>query len=57
MALTGRAALVALVATVAALLLRTTAGLLTVDGLIAAAIGADIALAASVRRLQFRRLR
>ena len=55
MALTGRAALVALVATVAAVLLRTTAGLLTVDGLIAAAIGADIALAASVRRLQFRR--
>ena len=55
MALTGRAALVALVATLVMLVLRTTRGLLVVDGLIAAAIAADIALAASVRRLRFAR--
>jgi uncharacterized protein (DUF58 family) len=55
MALTGRAALVALVGTLAALVLRSTAGLLLVDGCIVAAILADIALAASVRKLQFSR--
>jgi uncharacterized protein (DUF58 family) len=55
MALTGRAALVALVGTLAALALRTTAGLLLVDGCIVAAILADITLAASVRRLRFSR--
>jgi uncharacterized protein (DUF58 family) len=55
MALTGRAALIALVGTLAALALRTTAGLLLVDGCIVAAILADIALAASVRKLQFSR--
>src|SRR5215469_17064394 len=49
-ALTGRAALVALVGTLAALALRTTAGLLLVDGCIVAAILTDIALAASVRK-------
>jgi uncharacterized protein (DUF58 family) len=54
-ALTGRAALVALIGTLAALALRTTAGLLLVDGCIVAAILADIALAASVRKLQFSR--
>jgi uncharacterized protein (DUF58 family) len=55
MALTGRAALVALIGTLAALALRTTAGLLLVDGCILAAILADITLAASVSRLQFSR--
>src|ERR1700722_7763104 len=52
MALTGRAALIALIATLAALLLRTTAGLVVTDGLILAAIAADVFLAASVGRLQ-----
>jgi uncharacterized protein (DUF58 family) len=51
MALTGRAALLALVGTLAAVLLRTVPGLVTIDGLIAVAIGADIALAGSVRKL------
>jgi uncharacterized protein (DUF58 family) len=55
MALTGRAALVALAGTLAALALRSTAGLLLVDGCIVAAILADIAMAASVRRLQISR--
>ncbi len=55
MALTGRAALVALAGTLAAVALRTTAGLLLVDGCIVAAILADIIMAASVRRLQFSR--
>jgi len=55
MALTGRAALVALASTLAALALRTTAGLLLVDGCIVVAILADTAMAASVRRLQFSR--
>ncbi|HYK68539.1 MAG TPA: DUF58 domain-containing protein [Streptosporangiaceae bacterium] len=55
MALTGRAALVALAGTLAALALRTTAGLLLVDGCIVVAILADTAMAASVRRLQFSR--
>lgn len=51
MALTGRAALVALLGTAAALALRTTAGLVLIDGVIALAIGADVALAASVGKL------
>jgi uncharacterized protein (DUF58 family) len=55
MALTGRAALVALIGTLAAVLLRTVRGLVTVDSLIAAAIAADIALAGSVRQLQMSR--
>ena len=55
MALTGRAALVALIGTLAMLLLRTRNGLILVDGLIAAAIVADIILAASVRQLSFAR--
>jgi hypothetical protein len=55
MAVTGRAALVALIGTLAAVLLRTVAGLLVVDGLIAAVIVADIARAGSVRRLEISR--
>jgi uncharacterized protein (DUF58 family) len=55
MALTGRAALIALIATLAAVLLRTTAGLVAADGLILAAIAADVFLAASVGRLQLTR--
>jgi uncharacterized protein (DUF58 family) len=51
MAITGRAALVALIGTLAALLLGTVAGLLTVDGLILAAIAADLILAAGVGQL------
>jgi uncharacterized protein (DUF58 family) len=54
-ALTGRAALVALAGTLAALALRTTAGLLLVDGGIVVAILADVTMAASVRRLQLSR--
>jgi uncharacterized protein (DUF58 family) len=55
MALTGRAALVALVATLVAVALRTVVGLVVVDGLIAAAIVADLALAGSVRQLRMSR--
>jgi uncharacterized protein (DUF58 family) len=55
MALTGRAALVALVGTLAAVLLRTVSGLVTFDGFIAAAIVADVALAGSVRQLRISR--
>jgi len=55
MALTGRAALVALIGTLAAVLLRTVAGLIVVDGLIAAAIVVDVARAGSVRKLQISR--
>jgi uncharacterized protein (DUF58 family) len=51
MAITGRAALVALIGTLAAVLLRTVAAVVAVDGLIAVAIVTDIALAGSVRRL------
>jgi uncharacterized protein (DUF58 family) len=51
MALTGRAALVALIGTLAAVLLRTVPGLVAFDGLILAAIVTDIALAGSVRQL------
>jgi uncharacterized protein (DUF58 family) len=55
MAITGRAALVALLGTLAALAFRTTAAVLLVDGCILAAVAADVALAASVRRLQISR--
>jgi uncharacterized protein (DUF58 family) len=55
MALTGRAALIATIATLAALILRTIPGLIVVDGLIAAAIVADIALAGSARQLRMSR--
>src|SRR5271165_3687039 len=50
MALTGRAALVALIGTLAALLLRTVRGLVAVDSLIAVVV-----LAGSVRRLRISR--
>jgi uncharacterized protein (DUF58 family) len=55
MALTGRAALLALIGTLAALLLRTVAGVVVVDGLIAVAIIVDVALAGGVRQLQISR--
>jgi uncharacterized protein (DUF58 family) len=55
MALTGRAALVALLGTLAAVALRTIAALLIVDAAIVAAIVVDLALAASVCRLQLSR--
>jgi uncharacterized protein (DUF58 family) len=54
-AVTGRAALVALLATLAAVALRSIAGLLVVDGCIILAILADVAMAASVRRLEISR--
>ena len=55
MAITGRAALVALIGTLATLLLRSTAGLLTIDGVILAAIGLDLVLAAGLRQLTLTR--
>lgn len=55
MALTGRAALVALFGTLAAVALRTTAAVLIVDAAIVTAIAVDLALAASVRRLDLSR--
>jgi uncharacterized protein (DUF58 family) len=55
MALTGRAALAALVATLAALAFRNVAAVIVADGLIAAGIAADCLLAAGVRRLQVTR--
>jgi len=55
MALSGRAALVALIGTLAAVLLRTVPGLVAVDGLIAVAIVADVVLAGSVRQLRMSR--
>ena len=55
MALTGRAALIALIGTLAAVLLRTVPGLVAVDGLIAVAIIADVALAGGVRQLRMSR--
>jgi len=55
MVVTGRAALAAVVATLAALALRTTAGLLLVDGLIVVAVGTDVARAATVRKLDITR--
>jgi uncharacterized protein (DUF58 family) len=55
MAVTGRAALVALASTLAMLLLRTTAGLLAVDGVILLAVVVDLILAAGVRKLTLTR--
>ena len=55
MTVTGRAALVALLGTLAALALRSIAGLGVVDGCIVAAILADAALAGSVRQLEISR--
>jgi len=55
MALTGRAALIALIGTLAAVILRTVPGLIAVDGLIAVAIIADVALAGSARNLRMAR--
>jgi uncharacterized protein (DUF58 family) len=54
-AVTGRAALVALIGTLAALLSGSIAGLLTVDGMILAAIALDLVLAAGVRQLTLTR--
>jgi uncharacterized protein (DUF58 family) len=54
-AVTGRAALVTLIGTLAALLSGSIAGLLTVDGVILAAIALDLLLAAGVRQLTFTR--
>jgi uncharacterized protein (DUF58 family) len=54
-AVTGRAALVALIGTLAALLSRSIAGLVTVDGVILAAIAIDLVLAAGVRQLTLAR--
>jgi uncharacterized protein (DUF58 family) len=54
-AVTGRAALVSLIGTLAALLSGSIAGLLTVDGVIMAAIALDLVLAAGVRQLTFTR--
>ncbi|HUB42283.1 MAG TPA: DUF58 domain-containing protein [Streptosporangiaceae bacterium] len=55
MALTGRAALVALIGTLGALLSGSIAGLLTVDGIILAVIAVDLGLAAGVRQLTLTR--
>lgn len=52
MALTGRAAIVALIGTLAALAVRSFWAVLVVDGLIAGGIVADCVLAAGVRQLQ-----
>ena len=49
MALTGRAALVALIGTLVVLAFRTPATVLAVEGLLLAGIVADLMLAASVR--------
>ncbi|HTT50592.1 MAG TPA: DUF58 domain-containing protein [Streptosporangiaceae bacterium] len=55
MALTGRAALAALAGALIVLAFRTLGALLAVNGLLAAAIVADLMLAASVRRLRITR--
>jgi uncharacterized protein (DUF58 family) len=55
MALTGRAAAAAAIGALVVLALRTVAAVLTVDGLILAAIAADLILAAPVRRLALTR--
>lgn len=55
MALTGRAALAALVATLAALAFRDVVAVVVADGLIAAGIVADCVLAAGVRQLRVAR--
>jgi uncharacterized protein (DUF58 family) len=54
-ALTSRAALVALLGSIAVLAIRSTATVLIVNGLLAACIAADLALAASVRQLKVSR--
>jgi uncharacterized protein (DUF58 family) len=54
-AVTGRAALVALIGTLAAVLLRSIAGLIAIDGVILAAIALDLVLAAGVRQLTLAR--
>jgi uncharacterized protein (DUF58 family) len=55
MALTGRAAIAALIGTLAALAFRDFAALLVVDGLILLGIAADCVLAAGVRQLRVAR--
>jgi len=55
MALTGRAALAALIGALAALAFRTVAALIVVNALIVAAIAADLLLAAGVRQLRMSR--
>ena len=55
MAVTGRAAFVALIGTLAAVASRSMAGLLAVDGVILAAIALDLALAAGIRQLTLSR--
>jgi uncharacterized protein (DUF58 family) len=55
MALTGRAALIALIGTLAAVLLRTWQGLILIDGLIAVAVIVDVTLAGSIRQLRMTR--
>jgi uncharacterized protein (DUF58 family) len=52
-AVTGRAALVTLIGSLAALLSGSVAGLLAVDGVILAAIAFDLVVAAGVRQLTF----
>ncbi len=52
MVLTGRAAVTALAGLLAVLAFRTVAAVIVIDLLILAAIGADVALAASVRDLR-----
>jgi len=54
-AVTGRAALAALIGTLAAVASRSMAGLLSVDGLIIAAIALDLILAAGIRQLTLSR--
>lgn len=55
MALTGRAGLAALAGTLVILALRSVAGLIVVNALIAAAIVADLMLAAGIRQLRLSR--
>lgn len=55
MAVTGRAALAALLGTALMLVLRTWAGLILVDGILALAIATDLTLAAGVGQLSFSR--
>jgi len=54
-AVTGRAALVALIGTLAAVASRSLAGLLAIDGVILAAIALDLVLAAGIRHLTLSR--
>jgi hypothetical protein len=55
MALTGRAALAALIGALVVLAFRTALVLLAVDGLVLAVIAADVALAGRVRPLRMSR--